>query len=90
MANFKVNPNVVAQRVEDQIVLVNLETNRIFALNSTGARLWELLSDGRSAGEIHAELSKEYAVDEAGLKEEIERLLGELNAESLVAARDDD
>ena len=90
VANFKVNPNVVAQRVDDQIVLVNLETNRIFALNSTGARLWELLSDGRSAGEIHAELSKEYAVDEAGLKEEIERLLGELNAESLVAASDDD
>jgi hypothetical protein len=90
VANFKVNPNVVAQRVEDQIVLVNLETNRIFALNSTAARLWELLSDGRNAGEIHAELSKEYAVDGLGLREEIERLLEELNAESLVAACDDD
>jgi hypothetical protein len=88
--DFKVNPNVVAQRVEDQLVVVNLETNRIFALNSTAARLWELLSDGRTGSEIHAELSKEYAVDGSALKDEIERLLAELEAESLVAPCDDD
>lgn len=90
MSNFKVNPNVVAQRVEDQVVVVNLETNRIFALNSTGARVWELLSEGHDASEIHATLSQEYAVDGRQLRDEIGRLLAELNAESLVERSNDD
>jgi hypothetical protein len=84
VANFKVSPNVVAQRVEDQIVVVNLETNRIFALNSTGARLWELLSEGHDESEIHAQLREEYAVEGNELRDEIEGLLAQLNAEALV------
>ena len=90
MANFRLNPNVVAQRVEDQVVLVNLDTNRIFALNSTGARFWELLVQGRTAAEIHAELSEEYPVDGTELQREMERLLDELKAEALVQPTDDD
>jgi coenzyme PQQ synthesis protein D (PqqD) len=89
VADYKVNPNVVAQRVEDQIVVVNLETNRIFALNSTAARVWELLSEGRDDSAIHAELRQEYAVDAGELSSEIERLLQEMNAESLIQASDD-
>jgi coenzyme PQQ synthesis protein D (PqqD) len=90
VADFKVNPNVVAQRVEDQVVVVNLETNRIFALNSTGARVWELLSEGHDESEIHAKLSEEYTVDGRELHDEIERLLADLNAESLVERSNDD
>jgi hypothetical protein len=90
VADFKVNPNVVAQRVEGQIVVVNLETNHIFALNSTGARLWDLLSKGYSTSQIHATLSQEYAVDAQGLEAEIEQLLAQLNAESLVERCNDD
>ena len=90
MVNYKVNPNVVARRVEDEIVLVNLETNRIFALNSTGARLWELLADGLSRPEICAKLTEEYGIAQAEIDVEFERLLGELNGESLVKAVDDE
>jgi hypothetical protein len=84
VADYKVNPNAVARRVEDQIVVVNLETNRIFALNATGARLWELLSEGHGDSEIFARLSREYDVEESELQSEIDRLLQELTAESLV------
>jgi hypothetical protein len=89
VAEFKVNPDVVSQRVEDQIVVVNLTTNRIFALSSTAARVWELLSEGHDQSEIHAQLSQEYAVDGPELRDEIERLLAELNAESLVESSND-
>jgi hypothetical protein len=90
VANFKVNPNVVAQRVDDQVVLVNLETNRIFALNPTGARLWELLSAGHSESEIRARLTEEYKVEPTELDAEVDRLMHELNGESLVNAPDDE
>jgi hypothetical protein len=90
VANFKVNPNVVAQRVDDQVVLVNLETNRIFALNPTGARLWELLSAGHSEAEIRAKLIEEYGIAQAELEAEVDRLMHELNGQSLVKAHDDE
>jgi hypothetical protein len=35
--------DVVSRRLEDEVVLVHLRTNRIYKLNETGARLWELL-----------------------------------------------
>jgi hypothetical protein len=84
VADLKVNPNVVAQRVDDQIVLVNLETNRIFSLNPTGARLWELLSTGHSRIEIRDTLVEEYGIAQTDADAEIERLVDELNGESLV------
>jgi len=32
--------DVVARRLEDEIVLVHLQKNRIYSLNRTGARFW--------------------------------------------------
>ena len=52
------SPDVVARRVDDEVVLVNLQTNRIFALNSTGARFWELLEGGADRVEIEETLSR--------------------------------
>jgi len=42
------DPEVVARRVDDEIVLMHLGTSHIFALNPTGARFWELLKSGNN------------------------------------------
>jgi hypothetical protein len=90
VSSFRLNPDVVAQRVDDQTVLVNLATNRIFALNRTGARLWELLKEGRNKAEICTELSAEYSADPGNIREEVDQLLRQLDSESLVESFDDD
>src|SRR5215207_8182687 len=43
---LRLDPNVVAQRIGDDVVLVHLRTNRIFELNATGGRVWALLAAG--------------------------------------------
>jgi hypothetical protein len=78
------NPQVVARRLGDQVVLVHLGTNRILALNPTGARFWELLAEGRSRGEIEEQLRQEYDVRDTQLAQEINELLDALGAEDLV------
>ena len=65
-------------------MLVHLKTNRIFSLSPTGARFWELLSDGKSRPEIEAELQREYSVSEEQVSAEIDSLLEMLLAEELV------
>jgi hypothetical protein len=76
--------DVVSRRMGDEVVLVHLRTNRIFALSPTGARFWELLSDGGSRSEIEAELLEEYDVSREEVSAEIDSLVKMLQAEGLV------
>ena len=40
------NPEVIAKRLDQTTVLVDISTGRIFELNETGTRVWELLGQG--------------------------------------------
>ena len=76
--------DVVFRKLGDEMVLVHLRTNRIFALSPTGARFWELLSDGKKRPEIEAQLLSEYDVSPAAMAAEIDSLVRALEAERLV------
>jgi hypothetical protein len=78
------SPDVVSRRLGDEIVLVHLKTNRIFSLSPTGARLWELLSDGKSRTEIEAALLSEYEVTPQQVSAEVDSLVRTLQVERLV------
>jgi hypothetical protein len=77
-------PNVVYQEVEGEVVLVHLGTNRIYSLNATGARFWQLLESGcdREAAEAH--LAREFEVSGSQVAAEVGALLESLRAEGLV------
>ena len=79
-------PDVVSRRLGDEVVLVHLKSNRIFSLNPTGARFWELLSDGKSRYEIEAALLGEYDGSREEVSAEIDSLVRLLQAEGLVRA----
>ncbi len=79
-------PEVVAQRVGDEVILVNLQTNRMHSLNRTGARLWDLLTAGQDLAGIHAQLQAEFDVDPAQLRQEIETIVAALKDAGLVVA----
>ena len=78
------SPDVVSRRLGDEIVLVNLKTNRIFSLSPTGARFWELLSEGRSRTEIELQLLQEFEVSREEASAEMDSLVATLRAEALV------
>ena len=80
--------DVVARRLDDVVILINLKTNRIFELNSTGARLWELMSAGSTNAEIHDTMLGEFDVTESELTTAIDTLAGWLADEGLIANRD--
>jgi hypothetical protein len=78
-------PDVVYRELDGEIVLVHLGTNRIYALNETGARFWALLAAGNDRAEIERTLLDEFKVEPAGLQQEIDSMLGALAEEGLVA-----
>jgi hypothetical protein len=80
------SPDVVARELGEEVVLVHLRTNRIFALNATGARFWQLLIDGASRSEIESSLKQEYDVSDDEIGAEIDDLVAELAQEGIVVA----
>jgi hypothetical protein len=78
-------PDVVYRELEGEIVLVHLGTNRIYSLNETGARFWELLASGSERAEIERQLLDEFAVEPEDLRQEIDSMLSALAEEGLVA-----
>lgn len=84
----RVDPDVVAQRVTDEVVIVHLRTNRVFLLNRTGARFWELLNAGFDRDAIVQTMRSEFDVEEPELRREIDEFTRVLSAEELVHGDD--
>lgn len=82
--SFLVQPDVVSRRIDDELILINLESDRIFALNSTGTRFWELLASGGSVGAARDALLEEYDVAVAPLEAEMDGILQQLIAEGFL------
>jgi hypothetical protein len=75
---------VVSSRLGDAGVLVNLRTNRIFELNATGFRIWELIGDGLDLAEIERTLSHEFSVEPERMRAELHDLVVALAREGLL------
>jgi hypothetical protein len=82
------NSEVVARRLDDSVVLVHLETNRIFTLNATGSRIWELLVSGHSPEQIQTVLQAEFDAPTDQIRLELTSLVDELLSEGLVVRTD--
>ncbi len=83
------NHDVVGRRMGKEFVLIQLRTNRVYTLNRTGARLWELLEAGCDRATIQDRLAQEFEVGETALANEIDRLLGKLADEKLLDSDDE-
>jgi len=82
--NLIPHPSVVSRRVHDEIVLVHLDTNGIFALNATAARFWELIEAGCSRAEAEAQLAEIFDVEASELNREVDECVKCLMDEGLV------
>ena len=75
---------VAARRVHDEVVLVDLGTGVVYALNATAARFWELLTTGLDRRAIEQALLAEFDVDPRRLDGEIRALTVELSARGIL------
>jgi hypothetical protein len=80
------NPEVIAKRLDQTMVLVDISTSCIFELNETGTRIWEMLSQGLNVGRIIQQLVLEFEVVDREAAAEVKDLLSQLRKQGLVAA----
>src|SRR5215208_4829191 len=82
--SIRMYDEVIVRRMGESAVLVHLSTNRIYELNETGARIWELLERGRSSTEINDQLCAEFTVTPTQAREAYNKVVSDLLTEGLV------
>lgn len=81
---FAPSPRVRARRVGEETVLLDLGSDRYFALNEVGAEVWAGLERGLDRGEILAALLAAFDAEEETVRGDLDALLAELLAEGLI------
>ena len=75
---------VMARTVGDETVILDLASGTYFGLDPVGARIWQLMGEGRTLAEISETMLDEYEVERAQLGADVLRLTGELLERGLV------
>jgi hypothetical protein len=81
------DPDVVDTELEGgEVALLHLGTKTYFTLNTTGARVWRHVKDGRSLEEASRSLQAEFGIGSEQAERSVTRLAGELLRHRLVSS----
>ena len=87
---YRVNdPQVIAETVADETMIVNLGTGHYFNLQGAGVDIWECVELGLSEPAMVTLLSDRYEAEDGEIESSVRRLIGELESEGLIVAADD-
>ncbi len=77
-------PDVLAQAMADEVVLLNLGNDHYYGLDPVGTRMWELLKERGEPEAILPQLLSEFEIDEATVRRDLAKLIDELQQAGLV------
>jgi len=85
-SRIHVPDGILFHTLEDELVLLNLNTGVYFGLNRVGTRIWRLLNEHPSSSlqQILSILVNEYAVTESRCAEELLSLVASLQEKRLL------
>jgi hypothetical protein len=70
--------HVLVRFLDQESVLLNLETEQYFGLDETGTRMWQLVTVSPSIDTAYQELLAEFDVEPELLRSNLTELLGQL------------
>jgi len=79
-----VSTAVLSQEVSGETVLLDLASEQYFGLDAVGTRIWQLLNQNQSIGEVKAAILAEYDVSQEQLEADIEQLFAALLQAGLI------
>ncbi len=88
---MKVNipETVLSTDLENEGVLLNLETGEYFGLDAVGMDMWKVLSNSETVEDARTALLAQYEVDEDVLFRDLDDLIAKLAERKLVLVNDE-
>lgn len=79
------NDNWVGSQIEDNFVMVNLDTGKYVSLNSSAGAVWQALEQPRTQAEIESGLLADYEIDADTCSKSVTGLLEQMRELQLAA-----
>lgn len=76
--------NVLIRFLDQESVLLNLETERYFGLDAVGTRMWQVITVAPTVESAVAQLLEEYDASEERLRADLAKLLEHLQENGLI------
>lgn len=77
-------PNVLLRKLEEEAVLLNLESERYYGLDGVATRMLDVLCESESVEAAYGRLVHEYDVDPETLREDLRTLADNLVRQGLL------
>ena len=71
-------------RIDDEVVLMQIDSGEFFSLSGTAAAIWELIDGTRNRATLVAELAERYDADPTHVGSDVDAFLAKLGAAGLV------
>ena len=81
--------HVLVKQLDGEAVLLNLDSERYYGLNETGARMWTLLTSSPSIDRALEVLMAEYDVQADGLRRDLDALVDRLHRLGMIEVVDE-
>lgn len=79
------SPSAAWQRVDGEVVLLNVDGHELLGLNGLGGRVWNLIDGARTIDELIATVAAEFAdVPRAQIAIDVEQFIEELAREKMI------
>lgn len=78
MTKYKRNENTISGRLHDELVMMDIDKGKYFALNPVATRIWDFLENPLSIDELCNLLMEEYEVSESQCREEVQEVVEEM------------
>jgi len=79
--------NVLIRFLDQESVLLNLNTERYFGLDPVGTRMWQLVTSAPTIEAAYYQLTEEFDVDAETLRSDLCKLLDHLIENGLIATQ---
>jgi hypothetical protein len=75
---------VIDRVVDEEALLIHLQSGTYFSLNQVGTRVWEIMDGSKTVAELAAVIASEYEVSQEQAQTDVSNLVNELVEEKLV------
>ena len=80
----KIPAQVMTRQIGEDLVILDLNSGTYFGLDPVGARIWELLAEGKTVGETCDTLINVYEVEPERLQQDVFNLMDTLFERGLI------
>lgn len=88
MIQYCRNTKTISGRLNDELVMMDIQKGKYFSLNPVATRIWDLLEKPLTLDELCALLMEEYEVEEEQCRREVAEVIEEMVRLGLILRSD--